>query len=160
MRLACLYLYKPSVQTAVQYAAGASVELRANVDGKQGSVTVVAPAPPDLSAIPPTRPLGTPLVVELSDDFALAYGAVVDSQGFVVWDDRPTTTEEIIAELADAGSVERYMFPADAFPGVGTYGLALVGIKAAEGSDYSGFEAFWSNVGVGAIGTGYTTITP
>lgn len=155
-----LYIYDAQIQPTVRYAPGASVEVHAHVDGEEGVATVTAPQPPDLSMIPATHPAGASLVVEMAEEFALVYGAVVDTQGFVVWEDRPQTTEEIILQLRDAGSVERYMFPADAFPGAGNYGLALVGIRTADGPDFQGFERFWSNFGVGAIGTGYIAITP
>lgn len=150
-----LYLYDPAAPTAA-YTAGATVTLRATVDGEESSATLVAPPAPDLqNLVPDVHVAGTAIRVNLTAyDFALAYGAVIDAQGNILWDDRPTTTEEIIADLRDAGSVNEYVFPAAAFPTAGTgYGVALVGIEAAQGNDFSNFERFWSNFGVGAIGT-------
>lgn len=156
-----LYLYDRSIQPNVLYRPGAQVEVHAHVDGEEGIATVLAPEAPDLSGLPLTHPSGSSLVVEMSEEYALAYGVVIDTQGNVVWDDRPSTTEDVISELASSGSVERYQFPPEAFPDAGTaYGVALVGIRAAEGPDFSNFEKFWSNVGVGSVGTGYLTTMP
>ncbi len=156
-----LYFYDSSIQPNVSYQAGTQVELHAHVDGKEGVATVLAPAAPDLSGLPLTHPSGSSLVVEMSEEYALVYGAVIDTAGGVVWDDRPSTSQEVISELANASSVERYLFPPDAFPDAGAaYGVALVGIRTAEAPDFSNFEKFWSNVGVGSVGTGYLTTLP
>jgi len=152
-----LYLYDSS-RSSVTYKPGASVSVHAHVDGEEGVATVVAPSPPDLSGLPVTHPAGASLVVESAVSYALLYGAVIDPSGAVVWDDRPANTEEIIADLRDAGSRDRYVFPPEAFPESGVaYGVALVGIRAADGPDFHNFETFWSNFGVGAVGTGYVT---
>lgn len=155
-----LYLYDAQAQPAVQYQPGSSIEVRAQVEGENGVATVIAPEPPDLSTLPPAWAHGQAISVDMGDEFALAYGAVIDSQGFIVWDSRPASTEEIIGDLLNADPVERFLFPQDAFEAPGVYGLAIVGIREAEGADIEGFGKFWSNVGVGAIGTGYVTITP
>ena len=154
-----LYLYDGSAPAT--YTAGVQVEVHAFVEGEEGVATVIAPEPPDLSGLPLAHSSGDSLVVDLGEEFALVYGAVIDPRGDVVWDDRPTTTEDILLDLRDSGSVERYLFPPEAFLEHGqTYGVALLGIRAADGPDFDGFERFWSNVGVGAIGTGYVTTLP
>jgi hypothetical protein len=156
-----LYLYDSSVQPGVRYSPGTRVEVHAHVDGREGIATVVAPPAPDLSGLPLVHTSGTSLVVDLGEEFALAYGVVIDAQGYVVWDDRPQTTEAVIRELADTSPVERYLFPPEAFLDRGAaYGIAILGIRAADSPDFDGFERFWSNFGVGAIGTGAITTAP
>lgn len=139
----------------VPLPVGAEVALHAVVDGVEGSVSVAAPAPPDLSKLPQDHEANADLVIDLRGlDIALAYGTVVDAQGNVVHDDRPDAADEVLLDLRDAREELNYVFPASVFEPARGYSVALTVIRSAEGPDYDNLEAFWSNYGVGAVGAG------
>ncbi len=140
---------------------GAEVALFAVVDGVMGSVSVAAPAPPDLSGLPQDHDASTDLVIDLRGlDITLAYGTVVDVQGNLIYDDRPSGADDVLLDLRDAREELNYVLPAEIFEPGTVYSVALTGIRAAQGRDYSNLEAFWSNYGVGSVGAGVLATAP
>jgi len=153
-----LYAYNGN---PIALAEGAEVALHALVEGEQGSVSVTMPAAPDLSTLPNDHDADSDLVIDLRGlDITLAYGTLVDSEGNVVWDDRPTSADDVVWDLKDAREELNYVFPASAFTPGRYYSLALTVIRGADGPDYDNLEAFWSNYGVGAIGNGIIVTAP
>jgi hypothetical protein len=147
-----LYAYDGS---PVALPEGAEVTLFAVVDGVRGSVSVAAPAPPDLSALPTDHDATTDVVIDLRGlDIALAYGTLIDQTGSVVYDDRPADADDVLLDLKDAREELNYVFPSEVLEAGRAYTMALTVIRTAEGPDYDNLEAFWSNYGVGAVGAG------
>ena len=155
------YVYDESLG-GLSYVVGVEVAVNAMVDGETSRVARAAPPPPDLSGLPAAHVAGTQLAVPLGPaTFALAYAVVLDAAGSVVFDDRPGSVDDILLDLTSAGTMEQYVFPTEAFPLSGAvYAVAILAVAAADGADFDRFERFWSNFGVGAVGTGSVGTAP
>ncbi len=153
-----LYAYDGS---PVALPEGSEVALFAVVEGVRGSVSVAAPAAPDLSALPTDHDATADVVIDLRGlDIALAYGTLIDQAGNVVYDDRPTDADDVLFDLKDAREELNYVFPSEVLEVGRAYTVALTVIRSAEGPDYDNLEAFWSNYGVGAVGAGVLVTAP
>jgi len=150
-----LYFITSEDDPELSYVPGTTYTFQAVKDGRSHSVSMLAPGVPALSGIPQggeTHATGQSLQVNLGGQFDNAIVIVVDEDGQLTYDNRPSTASEYVDWIRDESMQTSVTIPGSAFAQHNAlYVIGIAGIREALDSSYENLNPLVSKLAMGSV---------
>ncbi|MBN95119.1 MAG: hypothetical protein CL928_13795 [Deltaproteobacteria bacterium] len=150
-----LYFITSQDDPVLDYVPGTTYTFQAVKEGRSHTVSMLAPGVPALSGIPggsDTHPPGQSLTVYLGGQFDNAIVLVLDGDGNITHDNRPSTASEYVDWIQDESMQSSVTIPGEAFPEAGSlYIIGIAGIREALDSSYENLNPLVSKLAMGSV---------